>query len=165
MKNKITFHKSFSGRHNLLELLCLVDNLVDFLLDYLELPMFINASLPLNTLLDDVDRALRQQKIFLQKIFLGTIYIVLFFLGTVMDDLNLQLIATLVENKYCTEKHDYVHKNVRSPHHIKRILIVIDIQFFIFGSTKKKWMILEILIKNISKTMTMSNYLTLIFGF
>ena len=42
--------------HNLLELLCLVDNLVDFLLDYLELPMFINASLPLNTLLNDVDR-------------------------------------------------------------------------------------------------------------
>ena len=48
--------------HNLLELLCLVDNLVDFLLDYLELPMFINASLPLNTLLGDVDRALGQQK-------------------------------------------------------------------------------------------------------
>ena len=72
--------------HNLLELLCLVDNLVDFLLDYLELPMFINASLPLNTLLDDVDRALGQQKIFLQKFFLGIIYIVLFFLETVMDD-------------------------------------------------------------------------------
>ena len=72
--------------HSLLELLCLVDNLVDFLLDYLELPMFINASLPLNTLLDDVDRALGQQKIFLQKIFLGIIYIVLFFLETVMDD-------------------------------------------------------------------------------
>ena len=86
MKNKITFHKSFSSMHNLLELLCLVDNLVDFLLDYLELPMLINASLPLNTLLDDVDRALGQQKIFLQKIFLGIIYIVLFFLETVMDD-------------------------------------------------------------------------------
>ena len=85
MKNKITFHKSFSSMHSLLELLCLVDNLVDFLLDYLELPMFINASLPLNTLLDDVDRALGQQK----NIFLGTIYIVLLLLETVMDDLNL----------------------------------------------------------------------------
>ena len=35
---------------NFLELQCLVDDLVDFL----ELPMFINASLPLNILFDDV---------------------------------------------------------------------------------------------------------------
>ena len=66
---------------NFLELQCLVDDLVDFL----ELPMFINASLPLNISFDDVDRALGRQKYIL----LDTIYIVFFFLKTVMDDLNL----------------------------------------------------------------------------
>ena len=66
---------------NFLELQCLVDDLVDFL----ELPMFINASLPLNILFDDVDRGLGRQKYIL----LDTIYIVFFFLKTVKDDLNL----------------------------------------------------------------------------
>ena len=31
-----------------------------------------------------------------------------FFLKTVMDDLNLQLVVTLVENKFCTKKDDYM---------------------------------------------------------
>ena len=43
MKEKITFHKVFSSMQNFLELQCLIDDLVDFL----ELSMFINASLPL----------------------------------------------------------------------------------------------------------------------
>ena len=46
--------------------------------------MFINASLLLNVLFDDLNRGLRQQK----KQFVSFNYIV-FFLKTVLDDLNL----------------------------------------------------------------------------
>ena len=40
-----------------------------------------------------------------------------------MDDLKLQLVATLVVNKYCKEKYDYVYKNNRPPHQECRFFI------------------------------------------
>ena len=43
---------------NVLELPCLVDDLVDFL----ELSIIINASWPLNLLFDEVDRGLGHEK-------------------------------------------------------------------------------------------------------
>ena len=50
---------------NFVELQCLVDDLVDLL----ELPTFINASLPSNILLDDLDREFGWQKLLLLKDF------------------------------------------------------------------------------------------------
>ena len=41
-----------------------------------------------------------------------------------MDDLNLQLVVTLIENKYCREKDDYMYKNDRPPHQERRFFIV-----------------------------------------
>ena len=49
MKEKRRFSKPFCSMLNFPELQCLVDDLVDFL----KLSMFINASLPLNMLFDD----------------------------------------------------------------------------------------------------------------
>ena len=43
---------------NFLELQCLVDDLVDFL----RVSLFINTPLPLNILFDDMDRGFGQQK-------------------------------------------------------------------------------------------------------
>ena len=42
MKKKRTLHKTFCSMQNFLELQCLIDDLVDFL----ELSVFVNASLP-----------------------------------------------------------------------------------------------------------------------
>ena len=86
---------------NFLELQCLVDDLVDFL----RVSLFINTPLPLNILFDDMDRGFGQQK---KKHFVRYHLYRCFFLKTVMDDLNLQLVVTLVENKFCTKKDDYM---------------------------------------------------------
>ena len=52
-----------------------------------------------------MDRGFGQQK---KKHFVRYHLYRCFFLKTVMDDLNLQLVVTLVENKFCTKKDDYV---------------------------------------------------------
>ena len=81
--------------HNFLELQRLVDDLVDFL----GLSIFINTSLPeIYYLMKWIEG---------KNILLDTIY-VFFFLKTVMDDLNQWLVVTCLENKYCTEKDDYM---------------------------------------------------------
>ena len=51
-EQKTKFQKIFRGMRDFLELQCLVDDLVDFL----ELSIFINVSLPLNILLNEVGR-------------------------------------------------------------------------------------------------------------
>ena len=78
-----------------LELQYLVDDLVDFF----KLTMFINASLPLNILFDDVDRRLGQQK----KHFVRYHFYCFFLKKTVMNDLNQVVVrlSTVLHNKYC----------------------------------------------------------------
>ena len=69
MKKNKTFCKTFTYYTKLCRIRCLVDDLVKFF----ELSMFINASCTINILFDEVDRGPRHEK---KNILLDTIYII-----------------------------------------------------------------------------------------
>ena len=83
---------------NILELQCSVDDWFKFL----ELSMFINASLPqicyMMKWIGDSD---------IKKHFVKY-HLCIFFLKVVMNDLNKWFAVTLVEKKYCAEKDDHL---------------------------------------------------------
>ena len=83
---------------NILELQCSVDDWFKFL----ELSMFINASLPQICYMMKWIRDSDIKKHFVKY------HLYIFFLKVVMNDLNKWFAVTLVEKKYCTEKDDHL---------------------------------------------------------